>query len=746
MEIKRALITGVTGQDGSYLAEFLLAKGYEVWGIIRRSSSFNTKRVDHIFKDPHTPGNKFHLVYGDLTDSNNIERIMKEVKPHEVYNLGAQSHVRVSFDMPNFTTDTITKGTMNLLESIKNHCPSAKYYQASSSEMFGKVKEIPQTEDTPFHPRSPYGCAKVYSHWLTVNYRESYDLFACNGILFNHESERRGRTFVTRKISEGLAKIKKGQQDKIFLGNLDAKRDWGYAPDYIEAMWLMLQQERPCDYVVATGETHSVREFLEETAKVLGLNIKSNGKEGLDEKYVDENGKTIVEIDPKYYRPAEVDLLLGNPEKIMKIGWTPRHKFEDLVRIMAMSELNKLKNSNETIVPDKIPNKSEFFWPLMENNIDNDEVEDLISFLRSTDRYTNGPKVREFESLWSSWQGCKYSVFVNSGSSANLILVDALKELYGLSEGDKIIVPAITWATNIAPIIQANLKPIFVDVNLENFSFDLNALEKTLEENPDVKGIFVTHLLGFPANIKKIKEMIINKDIKIFEDCCESHGSEIDNIKIGNFGEGSSFSFYYGHHATTIEGGMVCTNNYDLYKLLLLKRSHGLARELPKEKFEHIKTFFPNIDPKFLFLKLGYNVRNTELGAVLGINQLKKLDEKIKIRNKNFKIYKEICLENIDKIYLVQEEGFVSSFAFPFIFKNKEMLKNFKRELEMHKIEYRPIVGGNLLLQPFLNKFREQNSIMVNSNIAHENGLYLGNGPHVNQHMIKTVGEILKKL
>jgi GDPmannose 4,6-dehydratase len=339
---KKALITGVTGQDGSYLSEFLLEKGYEVYGVIRRSSSFNTGRIDHLFRDPHVKNSKFHLVYGDLTDGGAINEIIRKIMPDEVYNLGAQSHVRVSFDIPEYTVDANAIGTLKILEAIRNFCPKAKFYQASSSEIFGKVHEVPQKETTFLHPRSPYGCAKVFSYWITKNYRESYGVFACNGILFNHESERRGKTFVTRKITRGLSRIRLGIDDKIYLGNLDAKRDWGHAKDYVRAMWMMLQQENPDDFVIATGENHTVRELVELSAKRLGFDLEWQG-EGVNEIGIDKGtGKVIVEIDEKYFRPAEVDELLGDYSKAKEnLGWEPKIKFNELVSMMLEHDLKQ---------------------------------------------------------------------------------------------------------------------------------------------------------------------------------------------------------------------------------------------------------------------------------------------------------------------------------------------------------------------------------------------------------------------
>lgn len=343
-KLKKALITGITGQDGSYLAELLLGKGYEVHGLIRRSSSFNTGRIDHLYKDPHSKP-KLLLHYGDLSDASNLFHIISQIKPDEIYNLGAQSHVKVSFDTPEYTSDITGLGTIRLLDAIRDSDIKTKFYQASSSEMFGKVQEIPQKETTPFYPRSPYGCAKVYSFWITKNYRESYGIFACNGILFNHESPRRGETFVTRKITKGLARIKLGLENKLYLGNLDSKRDWGYAKDYVYGMWLMLQQDKPDDYILATNETHSVREFIEETAKIFKIDLIWKGK-GVQEKGIDrKSGKIIIEIDPHYFRPAEVDLLIGDYSKAKKkTGWKPETKFKDLVKIMAESDLQEEMN------------------------------------------------------------------------------------------------------------------------------------------------------------------------------------------------------------------------------------------------------------------------------------------------------------------------------------------------------------------------------------------------------------------
>ena len=338
--MKKALITGVTGQDGSYLAGLLLDKGYEVHGIIRRSSSFNTGRIDHLYQDPHEAGVRLFLHYGDLNDASSLNKVLRDIRPDEIYNLGAQSHVKVSFDIPEYTGEVDALGTVRILEAIRETELNTKFYQASSSELYGKVIETPQRETTPFYPRSPYACAKAYAYYITVNYRESYNMFACNGILFNHESPRRGETFVTRKITRAAARIKLGMQTCLYLGNLDAKRDWGFAGDYVDAMWLMLQQVEPDDYVVATGETHAVREFAEKVFARLDMPVEWQGT-GVHEKGIDtRTGKIVIEIDTKYFRPAEVDLLLGDAGKAKRqLKWEPKVDFDGLVEMMVDADI-----------------------------------------------------------------------------------------------------------------------------------------------------------------------------------------------------------------------------------------------------------------------------------------------------------------------------------------------------------------------------------------------------------------------
>ncbi len=341
--MKKALVTGITGQDGSYLAELLLEKGYEVHGMIRRSSSFNTGRINHLYDDPKILDKRLFLYYGDLTDSSNLNRLLEKVQPEEIYNLGAQSHVKVSFEVPEYTADVDAIGTLRFLDAIKEVGLETKFYEAATSELFGKAQEFPQNEKTPFYPRSPYGVAKLYAYWIIVNYREAYDLFACNGILFNHESPRRGETFVTRKITRATARIKLGVQEKLYVGNLNAKRDWGYAPEYVDGMLRMLQQDEPEDFVLATGETHTVREFVDLAFRELDMELDWTGK-GPEEKGSDKSGRTLVEVNARYFRPTEVDALIGDPSKAKeKLKWEARTRFNDLVKIMAQADWEKVQ-------------------------------------------------------------------------------------------------------------------------------------------------------------------------------------------------------------------------------------------------------------------------------------------------------------------------------------------------------------------------------------------------------------------
>jgi CDP-6-deoxy-D-xylo-4-hexulose-3-dehydrase len=381
------------------------------------------------------------------------------------------------------------------------------------------------------------------------------------------------------------------------------------------------------------------------------------------------------------------------------------------------------------------------FWKLQENVLSREDLDSLISFINETNRFTQFTKVREFEKRFAKWQGCKYCVFVNSGSSANLVLINSLKELYFWHDGDEIIVPAVTWSTNIAPIIQCGFKPVFVDVNLQDFSFDYNRIEENI--NSRTKAIFITHLVGFPSNIPLIQKIIKNRDILIMEDCCESQGANIDNIKVGNFGIGSTFSFYWGHHMTSVEGGMICTNNEELYRLAVLKRSHGLARELPSYYHQNLKIKYPDIDFQFLFLTDGFNVRNTELHAVLGLIQLNKIDDYIEVRNHNYSRFTELCKKYKDALILREAKG-ISSFVLPFIFKDSLQKRSFQKAIIEAGVETRPLVAGNLLRQPFLKKYYTPDEFK-NADLLHNNAFYIGNNQFVDEDRLKSLEIIMDK-
>jgi len=379
------------------------------------------------------------------------------------------------------------------------------------------------------------------------------------------------------------------------------------------------------------------------------------------------------------------------------------------------------------------------FWKLQENILDQNDLEALINFIKTTERFTQFTKVREFETKFAEWQGCKYCVYVNSGSSANLLLINAWKTLKGWSSQDEIIVSAVTWSTNIAPIMQNNLTPVFIDVNFNDLSFDYEQLRNSI--TPKTKAIFITHLIGFPADIREIKKIIGDRDIMILEDCCESQGAQISDIKVGNFGSGSTFSFYWGHHMTTIEGGMICTDNEKLYKMLLLKRSHGLARELPEEYHEEIKKLYPDIDFKFLFLTDGFNMRNTELHAAIGLNQLKKIDGFIRKRNENYKLFLDAC-GSYDDLILIKSEG-MSAFTLPFIFKDEQKKEEFQKFIAENGIESRPLISGNILRQPFLRKYYNSTRFK-NADFLHTNAFYIGNNQFVNKDRLKLLDSLME--
>lgn len=735
--MKKALITGITGQDGSYLAELLLDKGYEVHGIIRRASTFNTGRVNHIFQDPHEKNKRLILHYGDLSDGSNVSRLIEKVKPDEIYNLAAQSHVRVSFDIPEYTGDVTGLGTLRILDAIKEAGVKTKFYQASSSEMFGKVQEVPQKETTPFYPRSPYGCAKVYAYWMTINYRESYNIFACNGILFNHESPRRGETFVTRKITRGLSRVKLGVDDCLYLGNLDAKRDWGYARDYVEGMWLMLQQEQPDDYVLATNETHSVREFVEEAAKILDFNLVWIG-EGLGEKGIDrKTGKILIQIDPRYFRPAEVDLLIGDYSKAKsQLGWEPKVNFKELVKIMIQADFE-----NEKPVEKKSPVKlikSSFYHEV-------DTKKKLADFIIQAPILSMGEECKKYEQAFSQKQERKHALFVSSGSSANLLLIQALLNLGVFKKGDRVGFSAITWATNAMPIIQLGLTPVAIGCELNTLNISPDILKTRIDE---IRCLFLTNVLGFSDKIDEIRQLCLERNVILLEDNCESLGSRTRGTLLGNFGLASTFSSFVGHHLSTIEGGFVCTDNTDLYNMLVVTRAHGWDRNLSPETQQALRAQ-NNIDDffaKYTFYDLAYNARPTEINGFLGNIQIQYWDEIVNKRAENFKRFQTAVESNNDFIPLcLNHMDLVSNFAMPVICKSKEIFGGYKNKFEENQVEIRPIIAGNITKQPFYKKYVSNIEECENADFIHQHGFYFGNNPEMIEDELNLITGLLTK-
>jgi GDP-mannose 4,6-dehydratase len=613
--MKRALITGITGQDGSYLADFLLEKGYEVHGIVRRTSTSNRERINHLSEEgsylSDSKKANFYTHYGDLTDASSVEEILRKVQPDEIYNLGAQSHVRISFDIPENTVNIVALGTLRMIEGIKKFCPRARFYQASSSEMYGKVQEIPQTEKTPFYPRSPYGRAKVFAYWETVGAREAYGLHASNGILFNHESERRGESFVTRKITMSLARIKVGLQKKMYIGNLDAERDWGHSKDFVEAMWLILQQDKPDDYVIGTGEKHKVREFLEEAARCIGLNIKSNKEKGVNEKYLDENGNVIIEIDSQLFRPAEVDILLANPQKAkIKLGWEPKIKFKELVRLMAEHDLRRaedeyfLKKKNGKVLKQNTNPSNSKIIPMAKPFLGKEELFNVIEAINSGWISSKGEFIKKFEQSFADYCNVRYGVSTSNGTTALHLALTAL----GIKEGDEVIIPDLTFIATANAVKYCGATPVFVDVHPDYWCINPSKIEEKI--TPRTKAIIPVHLYGHPCDMDPIINLAKKYNLYIIEDAAEAHGAEYKGKKVGSFGDISCFSFYGNKIITTGEGGMCLTNNETLFNKMQILRDHGMN---PNKKYWHDV--------------IGFNYRMTNIQAAIGLAQLKKIEE-----------------------------------------------------------------------------------------------------------------------
>jgi perosamine synthetase len=634
--------------------------------------------------------------------------------------------VRISFDVPESTVNIVALGTLRMLEGIRKFCPNARFYQASSSEMFGKVLETPQTEKTPFYPRSPYGRAKVFAYWETVGAREAYKLHASNGILFNHESERRGESFVTRKITMSLARIKVGLQKKMYLGNLDAERDWGHAKDFVEAMWLIVQQNDPDDYVIGTGEKHSVREFLEESAKCMNLEIKSNGEKGINEKYIDKNGNVVVEIDAFLYRPAEVDLLLANPEKARKkLGWEPKIKFKELCNLMAKHDLTLAEK--EVFSKNNFKKMSERSFidgesiPIAKPYLGEEESNNVLQAVDSGWISSQGKFIKEFEEKFSKYCEVKYGIATSNGTTALHLALVAL----GIKGGDEVIVPNLTFVATANAVRHCNATPVFVDVNQDYWGIEPSKIEEKI--TPNTKAIIPVHLYGHPCEMDNIMKIAKKHNLYVIEDAAESHGAEYKGKKVGSFGDISCFSFYGNKIITTGEGGMCLTNNEFLYEKMKILRDHGMD---PNRKYWHTM--------------VGFNYRMTNIQAALGVAQLEKIEEIISKKRKIAEQYKNYLKELSEDglIILHPEENWAKNVYWMFsILMNNEQISRDKliEHLKSKKIESRPFFYPLNELPPY----KEEKEFKNSANLS-RNGINLPSFNELSNQEIKKVCDEIK--
>jgi len=627
--MKKALITGVTGQDGSYLAELLIKKGYEVHGLVRRSSTFNRHNIDHIFTTD--AGRLEHLHYGDMADMNSLMSILKKVRPDEIYNLAAQSHVKISFDVPSYTAHTDALGVLSLLEAVRLLGLKSKIYQASTSELYsGDKEDAPQNEQTPFKPKSPYGVAKLYAFNIARVYRESYGMFVVNGILFNHESPRRGTNFVSRKIARGVAEICAGTRDHIELGNLDAVRDWGYAPEYMEAAWAMLQQETPEDFVIATGETHTVREFTEAAFSRTGVTVRWEGT-GVDEVGIDvASGKTMVKIDPQYFRPNEVKYLQGDSGKAFALfGWKPKTTFAELVEIMMDSELAKV----HYIKPKAEKTDARIGVGCLEIT---DTEKRYVNEVLESGRLSQGPFIKRFEREFAAAHDARFAVMVNSGTSALEMAVACLKEVHGWQDNDEILCPAVTFVASSNVILANNLKPVFVDVDPQTYNIDPAKIEEKI--TPRTRAIMAVHLFGQPAAMDKIQDIARRHALRIIEDSCETMFAKYQGTSVGVMSDIACFSTYAAHILVTGVGGLAVTNDPKYAEILRSLANHGRDNiyisidDDKNTKGEELKEI---ISRRFNFVRRGYSYRVTEMEGALGCAQLERHAATIAKRKEN---------------------------------------------------------------------------------------------------------------
>jgi GDP-mannose 4,6-dehydratase/dTDP-4-dehydrorhamnose reductase len=699
-KMKKALITGITGQDGSYLTEFLISKGYEVHGIVRRSSTFNRHNIDHIFTT--TSGRLEHLHYGDMSDMNSLMSILKKVQPDEIYNLAAQSHVKISFEVPSYTAQADALGVLSLLEAVRLLGLTSKIYQASTSELYSGEKEYaPQNEQTPFAPRSPYGVAKLYAFQIARVYRESYGMFVVNGILFNHESPRRGINFVSRKIVHGVAEIAAGSRDYIELGNLDAGRDWGYAPEYMEAAWMMLQRDTPEDFVIATGETHTVREFAEAAFAHIGVKLVWKGT-GAEEVGIDQsNGKVLVKIDPAYYRPNEVDYLRGDASRATTVlGWKPKTTFLKLVEIMMESELKRVQIQKPKI---EKPNPQIGVGCLEILETDKRYVNEVLE----SGRLSYGPFIKRFEQEFARAHDARFAIMVNSGTSALEIAVACLKEEHSWQDGDEILCPAVTFVASSNVILSNNLRPVFVDVDRHTYNIDWTKIEERI--TPRTRAIMAVHLFGQPAAMDRIQEIARAHNLRLIEDSCETMFAKYKGTSVGVMSDIACFSTYVAHILVTGVGGLAVTNNPSLAEKLRSLANHGRDNiyisidDAQGAEGQELKEI---ISRRFNFIRRGYSYRVTEMEGALGCAQLERHEETIRKRKENGAYFNRELAILSDHLQLPEVTPDVDHvfMMYPIVIKESSPVKKAElvQYLEEHHIETRDMLP--LINQPFYVK------------------------------------------
>ena len=720
--MKKALITGITGQDGSYLAELLIEKGYEVHGLVRRSSTFNRHNIDHIFTTD--TGRHRHLHYVDIADMNSLMSILKKVQPDEIYNLAAQSHVKISFEVPSYTAHTDGLGVLSLLEAVRLLGLKSKIYQASTSELYsGDKKEAPQNERTPFKPHSPYGAAKLYAFEIARVYRESYGMFVVNGILFNHESPRRGSNFVSRKIARGVAEIAAGKRGHIELGNLDAGRDWGYAPEYMEAAWAMLQQQTPEDFVIATGETHTVREFAEAAFARTGVMLRWEGS-GADEVGVDAaSGTTLVKVDPEYFRPNEVEYLRGDAGKAFaSFGWKPRTTFAKLVELMVDSELSKVSIRPKAAKADTQIGVGCFEITDTEKRYVNEVLE--------SGRLSYGPFIKRFEREFAAAHDARFAIMVNSGTSALEMAVACLKEVHGWQDNDEILCPAVTFVASSNVILANTMKPVFVDVDPQTYNINPAKIEEKI--TPRTRAIMAVHLFGQPAAMDKIQEIARKHALRIIEDSCETMFAKYQGTSVGVMSDIACFSTYAAHILVTGVGGLAVTNDPALAERLRSLANHGrdniyISIDDAKEaKGQDLKEI---ISRRFNFIRRGYSYRATEMEGALGCAQLERHATTIAKRKENGAYFnKHLAQFGVHLQLPTTAPGAEHVFMmYPIVIKKSSPIQkaDMVQYLEEHKIETRDMLP--LINQPLYKElYGDLEAQYPVAKWINNNGFYIG--------------------